>query len=293
MGSQSSKLVNDAQKHEHAINYMNSGGSMSDPQEIPPQVTKEVVNTVFKWNQGGQKVFVVGTFTQWKQSIQLQKDKQGEFSIVLPLEKGVHQYKFIVDGDWRFAPEDPTCTDEQGNINNVIDTQRMENRAKELMDSSTKFKPEKQPKEESYQSMVKQQSQEMVFSEKAPPVPPHLLKFYFIEEKEKKLQTLWNKEFNNTQNNGPQDPNGMEIEQEAPHLTQKETFDDLIQIFSNVNSLSPPQHVCLNHLACLNPNKNNSPYNVYAVTHRFKAKYTTIKFYTHKYQDNRQQLFVV
>lgn len=50
---------------------MNSGGSMSDPQEIPPQVTKEgnfiirilVVNTVFKWNQGGQKVFVVGTFT--------------------------------------------------------------------------------------------------------------------------------------------------------------------------------------------------------------------------------------
>ena len=32
----------------------------------------------------------------------------------------------------------------------------MENKAKELMDSSTKFKSEKQPKEESYQSMVKQ-----------------------------------------------------------------------------------------------------------------------------------------
>lgn len=44
----------------------------------------------------------------------------------------------------------------------------------------------------------------------------------------------------------------------------------------------------LNHLASLNTgaNKNNA-YNVYALTHRFKAKYTTIKFYTHKYQDNK------
>lgn len=95
---------------------------------------------------------------------------------------------------------------------------------------------------------------------------------------------MWNKE------SGKQ----MEVEGQTPQLGQQEMFDHLIQLFSNVNSLSPPQHVNLNHLACLTAgNKSSNSYNVYAMTHRFKAKYTTIKFYTHKYQESKQQLFVV
>ena len=31
-------------------------------------------------------------------------------------------YKFIVDGEWRFSPEDPSMPDPNGNINNYIDT---------------------------------------------------------------------------------------------------------------------------------------------------------------------------
>jgi len=42
----------------------------------------------------------------------LQRDKGGEFSIVVPLPKGIYHYKFIVDGDWRFSPDDPTTADE-------------------------------------------------------------------------------------------------------------------------------------------------------------------------------------
>lgn len=38
------------------------------------------------------------------------------------LPRGVHQYKFIVDGEWRFSPEDPTMPDINGHINNYIDT---------------------------------------------------------------------------------------------------------------------------------------------------------------------------
>lgn len=53
------------------------------------------------------------------------------------MPKGIHHYKFIVDGDWRFSPDDPTIADEHGNINNVIDTTKIENKAKDLMDSST------------------------------------------------------------------------------------------------------------------------------------------------------------
>lgn len=36
--------------------------------------------------------------------------------------RSLFSYKFIVDGEWRFSPEDPTKPDAQGNINNYIDT---------------------------------------------------------------------------------------------------------------------------------------------------------------------------
>jgi hypothetical protein len=36
--------------------------------------------------------------------------------------KFITRYKFIVDGEWRFSPEDPTIPDANGNINNYIDT---------------------------------------------------------------------------------------------------------------------------------------------------------------------------
>lgn len=36
------------------------------------------------------------------------------------------RYKFIVDGEWRFSPEDPTMPDNNGHINNYIDTTNYE-----------------------------------------------------------------------------------------------------------------------------------------------------------------------
>ena len=33
---------------------------------------------------------------------------------------GTYQYKFIVDSEWRFAPDQSTVRDEMGNINNCI-----------------------------------------------------------------------------------------------------------------------------------------------------------------------------
>lgn len=31
--------------------------------------------------------------------------KGNEFTLVKALERGVHQYKFVVDNEWRFAPD--------------------------------------------------------------------------------------------------------------------------------------------------------------------------------------------
>ena len=37
------------------------------------------------------------------------------------LPKGKHFYKFIVDGQWKFNPEDPLDSDENGIFNNYIE----------------------------------------------------------------------------------------------------------------------------------------------------------------------------
>ena len=52
----------------------------------------------------------------------MQKVGGNEFTLLMTLERGIHQYKFIVDGNWRFATDQPTMRDNQGNINNFIDT---------------------------------------------------------------------------------------------------------------------------------------------------------------------------
>jgi 5'-AMP-activated protein kinase regulatory beta subunit len=77
---------------------------------------------LFTWNLGGQEAFLVGSFTSWAERIPMKKAGANDFSLLHPLERGVHQYKFIVDGNWRFAGDQPTMRDNQGNINNYIDT---------------------------------------------------------------------------------------------------------------------------------------------------------------------------
>jgi 5'-AMP-activated protein kinase regulatory beta subunit len=41
--------------------------------------------------------------------------------LIAALNRGKHAYKFIVDDDWRFAPDQPTVSDTSGNINNYLD----------------------------------------------------------------------------------------------------------------------------------------------------------------------------
>jgi len=49
-------------------------------------------------------VFLIGSFNKWAERIPMKKNGN-EFTLVKTLERGIHQYKFIVDNEWRFAPE--------------------------------------------------------------------------------------------------------------------------------------------------------------------------------------------
>jgi hypothetical protein len=90
----------------------------------PPE--DERVPVMFKWTHGGQRVYVTGTFNNWaKEGIPMVRSGQ-EFYQIVDVSKGVHEYKFLVDGEWKFSHEQPVLQDTGGNVNNVVDIQYYE-----------------------------------------------------------------------------------------------------------------------------------------------------------------------
>lgn len=61
-----------------------------------------IVPTVFSWAFGGHTVYVTGAWDDWRVKIPLARSGN-EFSTVLSLPLGYYQYKFIVDGNWRYV----------------------------------------------------------------------------------------------------------------------------------------------------------------------------------------------
>ena len=87
-----------------AINPAGFGGA-PDISAWPEPAT--LVPVAINWTQGGSVVEVEGSFDNWQSRQALHRSGNREFAIVKMLPPGVYQYKFIVDNEWRFAPDQP------------------------------------------------------------------------------------------------------------------------------------------------------------------------------------------
>uniref|UniRef100_A0A061SAM4 5'-AMP-activated protein kinase, regulatory beta subunit n=1 Tax=Tetraselmis sp. GSL018 TaxID=582737 RepID=A0A061SAM4_9CHLO len=83
------------------------------------------VLVVLSWKGEGKTVDLKGSFDNWELSYPMEKTALG-FTLVKFLSPGVYQYKFIVDGEWRHAADQPAIHDELGNINNVLEVHQFE-----------------------------------------------------------------------------------------------------------------------------------------------------------------------
>jgi len=92
---------------------------------ISPGATlhKSALPTVFRWEGGGTKVYVSGSFYNWQHRVPLIKS-HGDFSTIIELPEGEHQYKFFVDGDWAHDPKQPTVSSPSGTLNNVVNVKK-------------------------------------------------------------------------------------------------------------------------------------------------------------------------
>ncbi|EFJ07854.1 hypothetical protein SELMODRAFT_229585 [Selaginella moellendorffii] len=81
-----------------------------------------LVPTTFIWPHGGAQVLLCGSFTSWLTTLPMTPLEncptvfQGTFN--LPV--GYHEYKFIVDGQWRWDHQGPVAHDLHGNVNNCV-----------------------------------------------------------------------------------------------------------------------------------------------------------------------------
>ena len=54
-----------------------------------------------------QKVLVAGSFSQWK-PLTMRRQREGSFALTVTVPSGIHEYRFIVDGNWTTDPDNDT-----------------------------------------------------------------------------------------------------------------------------------------------------------------------------------------
>ncbi len=71
---------------------------------------------------GARQVFLAGTFNNWAPAQDLMNETApGLWQLTIKLPDGQHQYKFVVDGQWRHDPNNPATTDDgYGGYNSVL-----------------------------------------------------------------------------------------------------------------------------------------------------------------------------
>uniref|UniRef100_A0A7S0C984 Association with the SNF1 complex (ASC) domain-containing protein n=1 Tax=Proboscia inermis TaxID=420281 RepID=A0A7S0C984_9STRA len=202
----------------------------------------ESVPTVFRWEHGGRQVYITGTFNGWSRQIPMHRSGN-DFTYIHNLKKGKHAFKFIVDDEWRFAPDQPTVADIEGRINNFIDVsdfkpytgdKNFEEKAEAGSTAAENCVPPG-PEGATPAANAENFSHSMPdldeYTKEPPPLPPHL------------RHIILNK---------------------APQL-------------QDTAALPVPQHVALNHLYCTAIKDNMM---VLGITQRHKTKFVTTVYYS-------------
>jgi hypothetical protein len=66
-------------------------------------------------------VALAGDFTGWKPAFTMTRTEPGVWTVVIPLDPGIHQYSFVVDGErWIPDPAAPSVNDGFGGVNSRI-----------------------------------------------------------------------------------------------------------------------------------------------------------------------------
>ncbi|KAI8869632.1 AMPKBI-domain-containing protein [Ramicandelaber brevisporus] len=144
------------QAHHHQLQHLTRSGTLTPTRVVPqsmsgPGAGTQLVPTSIQWCEGGDIVYVAGSFNNWKHKIRMdpiyreqqqqqqQQQQQAtnttaattarsasnsnlftDYKVSLFLPIGIHSIKFIVDGEWRLSNIYETIQDDEGRVVNFI-----------------------------------------------------------------------------------------------------------------------------------------------------------------------------
>ena len=82
-------------------------------------VSRRFIPIVFRWDSGGNEVYISGNFNNWETKIPM-TNSHGDFTAIVELSEGRHEYKFFVDGQWLHDTNEECSDNGLGSYNNVV-----------------------------------------------------------------------------------------------------------------------------------------------------------------------------
>lgn len=107
---------NEEKPEENLIKVSDDGGSGYITDDCQ-HGKKKTVPVVFHWEYGGKEVSLAGSFNKWKKVSMAFSG--GQFTAIIEMPSGTHEFKYFVDGNWRHDPSQ-TVSDTFDGRNNVI-----------------------------------------------------------------------------------------------------------------------------------------------------------------------------
>ncbi|PXF47287.1 SNF1-related protein kinase regulatory subunit beta-2 [Gracilariopsis chorda] len=78
-----------------------------------------MVKTEFVWADGAEHdVKLSGAWNGWM-PVQMYHEGGGMWSVVTPVPAGTHEFKFVVDGEWKHSTRHPTVGASEDTMNNI------------------------------------------------------------------------------------------------------------------------------------------------------------------------------
>jgi 5'-AMP-activated protein kinase, regulatory beta subunit len=270
------------QQQPHAMQRTSSDASMTmldadasgqlplpDAATVESFLNDDTVPTVFRWEHGGRQVYITGTFNDWSRQIPMHRSGN-DFTYIHNLKRGKHAFKFIVDDEWRFAPDQPTVADIEGRINNFTDVTDFK-----AYTGDREFEKEKHAAEYGYSSIDAEPlpggEGDLKEGARTPPpsaddVPEGAVSGSNKPDRDGEVFSSTMPDLDDYTKEPPPLP---------PHL--RHIILNKPPQLQDTAALPVPQHVALNHLYCTAIKDNMM---VLGITQRYKTKFVTTVYYS-------------
>jgi hypothetical protein len=98
-----------------------AAGSLRSRSTVVARAPQQVFTQFVLSAPGAKRVAVAGDFSEWKPVHVMTRSQAGVWTVVVPLDPGVHDYAFVVDGErWVPDPAAPSVNDGFGGVNSRL-----------------------------------------------------------------------------------------------------------------------------------------------------------------------------